>query len=73
MSWWMWVVVVEYAVLGLMALATAVARARERAALNRIALRVWTRAPMGLSPPTMTELVRPGWILPPRTQPPSSQ
>jgi len=53
---------VEYAALGILGLVGLVGRIRERSALRRLALHVFTQHPVAnLAPPTFTELRAPTW------------
>jgi hypothetical protein len=65
-TWLNWVIVVEYALLGVLGLAALAVRLavwlRERATRRRIELYMFTQHPLAnLSPPTMIELTRPGY------------
>jgi hypothetical protein len=61
MSDWSTWLLIEYGALGLLGLAAQVQRMRERAALRRLALMMFTRPPMNTTPPTLTELRAPEW------------
>lgn len=55
-----WLLVVEYAALGVLALVTEVKLARQRAAWRRLVLHVYTQHPIANpAPPTVTELRTP--------------
>lgn len=63
MTWWLWVLAVEYAVLGLLGLWVLIRDARERALWRRLALHAFTQHPIAnTTPPTCTELGRSDWL-----------
>jgi hypothetical protein len=63
MSWWLWVIAAEYAGLGLLWLWTVADQARDRAAMRKLAVQVWTRAPMSTTMPTVAALDVGEWVV----------